>query len=296
MRLLTILFTLFISVTAFAQLPNTNVYLFDLNKKDGKLGLQNPRFLTDFNRNGYNNQPFFFSDNEIYLTVQFPNDTTQTDIYSLNLQTGLKTQITGTDESEYSAALTPNYYNFSAVRVEKDGNDTQRLWVFPVDRMTPGQPLFKFITGVGYYCWVNSQQVALFIVSQPNNRLVLVNTKDQSQQTLETLNVGRCLKRTPRGQLAFVDKESPNSWVINIYDPRSKTYTPIIKTLAGSEDFEVLKDGSFIMGQGTKLYHFDPNNEDEKGWQEVVDLRYYDISKITRLAISANNRLAIVAQ
>ncbi|MCB0643890.1 MAG: hypothetical protein KDC44_19720, partial [Phaeodactylibacter sp.] len=148
----------------------------------------------------------------------------------------------------------------------------------------------------GYHCWLSNSQVALFIVDQPHNRLILVDTKDQSQETLESINVGRCLKRTPQGQLAFIDKETSNNWVITTYDLRTKEYTRVIKTLSGSEDFEILKDGSYIMGQGTKLYHYDPSNGEIKGWQEVTDLRYYDIHKITRLAVSANNRLALVAE
>lgn len=290
-KLFVLLFTCW--QTASAQLPNTNVYLFDMKySEEGQLKLANPKYLTGFNPDGYNNQPFFFSDNELYLTVQMPSDTSQTDIYSLNIATNTITQITETAESEYSPSLQPNYYYFSAVRVEKDASKTQRLWTFPIDRMAPGKPLFQFIRNVGYHCWVTTQEVALYIVGDPS-LLLMVDAKDGAQERV-TINIGRCLQRMPNGHLAFVKKEKPDSWMLMDYDPKTKDYESLIQTLPGSEDFVVLKNGNFLMAQGSRIYQFNPDKEE--GWKLVVDLRYYEFSRITRMAVSANNRLAIVAQ
>ena len=117
------------------QLPVTHLYLFDFNQKsDSLFECTNPKYLTDFNRFGYNNQPFFVGNDVLFLTCQFPMDTTQTDIYALNLGTKKqKSQITVTPESEYSPTIIPKgnaggSLEFSAIRVEMDG--TQRLWRF----------------------------------------------------------------------------------------------------------------------------------------------------------------------
>ena len=42
-----------------APLPKSNIYLFKVEQKDdGTLSFLQPRFLTAFNPNGYNNTPF----------------------------------------------------------------------------------------------------------------------------------------------------------------------------------------------------------------------------------------------
>jgi hypothetical protein len=62
------IFAQFLTV-GMAQLPTTNVYLFSIQRTGDNFTFYNPRFLTGFNKYGYNNQPHFVSNNEIYLTV-----------------------------------------------------------------------------------------------------------------------------------------------------------------------------------------------------------------------------------
>ena len=58
-KILFCLLALSLAFGALAQLPRTNIYLFDVKQGDeGKLSFTKPRFLTDFNRNGYNGDPF----------------------------------------------------------------------------------------------------------------------------------------------------------------------------------------------------------------------------------------------
>ena len=68
---------------------------------------------------------------------------------------------------------------------------------------------------------------------------------------------------------------------------------PIIASLGGVEDFAVLPDGSYIMGRGSKLYKF--NRFRDEDWIEIADLRYYNITNISRLAVSPDLKIAIVA-
>ena len=80
--------------------------------------------------------PSFINPNELYLTVQMPEDTTQTDIYSLNLSTNTLTQVTKTVEGEFSPAYMPTSNvggaQFSAIRVEGEGNQImQRSLAIP---------------------------------------------------------------------------------------------------------------------------------------------------------------------
>jgi len=174
MRLLTFCLFAFLFANSLSaqKLPKTNVYLFDINVVgDSTFEITNAKYLTAFNSEGYNNQPFFMNDEEIYLTVQMANDTTQSDIYALNLETGVKTQVTNTPESEYSPTYRFDSHinpkssaEFSCIRVATDENATQRLWTFPLDRSNNGKVIFKTISDIGYHQWMSLDEAALFIV------------------------------------------------------------------------------------------------------------------------------------
>lgn len=295
----TLLLIFFLSVFSLTgQDIVTNIYLFDIKKKgDRDLTFSNPRYLTNFNSRGYNNQPNFFNNGELYISVKYPNDN-QTDIYLLDLYRKSKYQVTETAESEYSPTLMPDLYSFSAVRVEANGD--QRLWQFPTDRLENGKPIFKYITNVGYHHWVNSRKVVLFLVGnngQQNELAVADVATDQVDKILS--NIGRCFQTMPRtGKLLFVHKESPRIWYIkelNAYDNYAKGEI-VAQTLPGSEDFVVLEDGTFLMGSGSKLFKFHPSYDNEKGWREVADLEYYGLRNITRLAVSDDGKLAVVTE
>src|SRR5690349_2540611 len=145
---------------AAQKLTHHDILLLNLNKtSSGIWQPSTPKFLTAFNPKGYNNQPRFFTDNELWLTVQIPSDTTQTEIYALDLSGKSFTRVTATPKTgEYSPTLMPGGKRFSAVRVEEDGN--QRLWSFPVDMSDNGHPEFDHLLNVGYHCWLNDTLAA----------------------------------------------------------------------------------------------------------------------------------------
>jgi len=273
---------------AFAQqLPNTNLYVFDLEvQSDSNIVLTNPNFLSNFNPTGYNNQPHFISDDLLYLTVQYPMDTTQTDIYALDLSRRTKARITATSESEYSPTLMPlvnieDVASFSTIRVENDQARSQRLWQFPLDHSTNGRPVMPSLTTVGYHCWLNSREVALFLVGDPH-QLVLADVSREDVTNI-TGNIGRCIQRMPGGRLAFIQKLSAKSWLIKEI------------ALQGSEDFVVLTDGTFIAGQGSRLYKF--NKSIDFSWVQIADLSRYNITEITRMTVNlSENKIAIISK
>ena len=279
------------SVLSLAQdIPQTNVYAFKMQQlSDTVYNFSQPRFLTAFNPNGYNNQPNFIDSNTLYLTVQFPNEP-NTNIYALDLAKRQKTQITATVESEYSPTRLPNSIYFSTVRVEADGQQTQRLWKFPLDRSNMGEPLFSDIRGVGYHYWVNDYKVALFIVGQPS-QLILANTLTGSRVQLIN-NIGRGFQRLPGDNLAFIHKISDQNWQLKEMDTYTYRSRGIIATLPNSEDFLYTQDGTFLMGSGSKLFKF--NKYSDREWIEIADFKYYGIKNITRLALSSNGTFVLV--
>ncbi len=281
---------LFLSGAAYSQtLPNSNVYLLELEYRDSILLFKNPQFLTNFNKFGYNNQPAFISNSELLLTVGMNNEN-QTDIYLLDLDKKQKMRLTKTAESEYSPKPTLDKLFFSVVRVETDADRSQRLWQYPLDRKDAGKPVFKYLRGIGYYHWLDRFKVALFNVAS-TNYLSIGDTRDESTKHLSP-NVGRCFQTSPNGRLVFVHKLTDDRWVIKAMDKNTLNVEEIAPTLPGSEDFVILSDGSLLMGKGSRLYALHPLKNSE--WKEVVDLKNIGIYNVSRMALSSDGKLAVV--
>lgn len=282
-------------LVALAQLPQSNIYLFQVKQvTDSLYEFTEPQYLTAFNPNGYNNQPSFFSNDELYISSQLPS-MQQPELYLLNLKDQTKLRVTETAEGEFSPARMPDFYSFSAIRQEYLGQDTViRLWQFPLDRLTNGKPVFKYLQGIGYYSWINSKEVAVFVIDNPNY-LALANV-DSDELTPLATDVGRCIKRLPNGNLAFVQRNVAGAWQImemSLYSRGNLTAQPVITCLGGTEDFAVMPDGSYLMGRGSKIYKFNRFRDDD--WIEIADLRYYNITNISRISVSPNMKIAVVA-
>lgn len=282
------------------KLPQSNIYLFEFKTtSDSTMRFDQAAYLTSFNPLGYNNQPHFMTDDLLYFTVQLSDDTTQTDIYGVDLKRQTLTQITATVESEYSPQIVPGVPTeldgkrtsprFSCIRVEADGV-TQRIWEFPLDRSTNGRPSVVDLLNVGYYTWLGQNALAVFLVGDPH-QLAIVNRASGAYKNV-TSNIGRCLQPMPRGNLAFVQKLG-RTWIIRQLDPLTNQMKLQTGTLPGSEDFVALSDGTLLMGRGSRLYKF--RRGVDNGWREVADLSEYGIDNITRLA-ARGNRLALVDQ
>ncbi len=277
-----------------AQQPShTDILLFTMTAgADSLWRPSNPRFLTVFNRKGYNNQPNFFSNNDLYLTVQLPTDTTQTEIYSLNLGSQTIARVTETPRTaEYSPTLMFGGQRFSAVEVDEGG--IQRLVSYPFDRSAGGRLEFPKIVGVGYHCWLRDTLAALFIVGQNDAPHVLytIGTRGQKLQRI-VANPGRCLLPLASGKLAYVHKATEQTWYLKTYDPTRQTSDILAKMPTGSEDFALLPNGSYLTGSGSKLWQYRAGREAK--WQEVADLSKYGVKTISRLVVSRDGKLAVV--
>ncbi|MCA0234859.1 MAG: hypothetical protein LCH81_00595 [Bacteroidetes bacterium] len=277
------------------RLEHHDLLLFSLSQNaDSTWSLAAPRFLTQFNPRGYNNQPNFFSDNELYVVSQSLGDTTQTDILSLDLAAQAFTKVTATPlTSEYSPTLMPGGSRFSCVRVEEDG--AQRLWSFPINRSDNGRPEFPLVYGVGYHCWLRDTLAAFFIVGENGapHTLQVAGLRGQKLQRIAA-DIGRCLLRTPRGQLAFVSKTTDQIWFLKTWDPATGKQDIVLRIPPGVEDFALLPDGTYLMGNGARLYQYKPGLQTE--WKEIASLEPYGVRKITRLTVSKNRKLVIVVE
>ncbi len=271
-----------------AQLPTTNIYYFKMTKVSNQLRLSSPQFLTQFNMDGYNNQPSFFEDKVVYFTTDY-YDKDQTEIAKFDFYEESLTRITYTPEKEYSPTKLPFADGFSVVRVEED-NKTQTLSVYPLDGIGYPKRYMNNTPNVGYHRWLNGNYVALFLVEEPNHNLAIADAVSERRRIVID-KVGRCLKKNDKDEIVFVHKQHHDQWFLKSYNQNTKKSTQIIETLDGSEDFEILVDGTLLMGQDSKLYKYTPDKD--TGWVEVSDLEQYGILNIQRIS-ARKNALIIV--
>jgi hypothetical protein len=280
---------------AAQKLGHHDVLMLRLTKSpEGVWQPSNPQFLTEFNPKGYNNQPAFFAENELWLTVQNPEDTAQTDLFALHLAKKTIQRITNTPQtSEYSPTLMPGGKRFSTVRVEADGQ--QRLWSFPTDHSDKGKPVLPLIHQVGYHCWLNDTLVALFIVGDKTlpHSLQVVGIRSQLPRKIAA-NIGRCLLPTGDGRLAFVQKPTVTTWFLKTWNPTNNIQDILVKMPTGSEDFTLLPDGTYLAGNGPTLFYYKPGRDTD--WHELTSLSKYGVKKITRLAAGKDGKLAVVVE
>ena len=274
-----------------APIPSTDIYLTPIYPIDYSLKLSAVRNLT--NRPGYDNQPSFLPDGKSLLYTSVRADG-QADIFQYRFADNTITQLTHTEESEYSPTIMPEGRHFSVVRVEKDS--TQRLWKFPLASGAPSVVLEQ-VKPVGYHAWVDTNTVVLFVLGEPNT-LQLANVRTGKSEAIQE-NIGRSLHKIPKREaISFVHKISESEWTVKQCDLKSREVSVIIPTLPGSEDYAWMPNGALLMAKGTQVFYCSP--ERSRNWQMIADfvpnLVDEGVDNITRLAVSPDgNWLALVA-
>lgn len=266
----------------FAQLPNTDIWLFDLNSVKEPYTVSNPVNIT--NRAGYDNQPCFSADGNSILFTSI-RDGKQSDIYKYDLKTKKTTQVTNTSTtSEYSPTFMPDKMNMSVVMVEPDS--VQRLWKFPLKGGMPSL-VVKEIDSVGYHCWIGKDKLALCIITDPMNLIVYDIYARKTFPMSDT--VGRSI-HYKNDKLFYVDGNK-----IYSYDGK-KTF--VCAKEFKSEDIAFVDNSHLLLAENTDLYSGSVYTTDKQGnWQKIADLSNLNIQHITRIAVSPDKRkIAIVAE
>lgn len=264
-----------------AQLPETDVWLFNFSIANGKYSFTNG--INVSNHPGYDNQPSF-SENGSYMLWTAQRDSNETDIFRYEVEKHATTRITQTAFSEYSPTYMPGNKYVSAVVVEKDS--VQRLWQF--NKVSgEGKVLYPKIFGIGYHCWFDEHALFLFQITEPAT-LVLADASSGMTKTIAS-NVGRCMQvyRSPKRKLLLytVADTSGYYWIEALDGSGNKVadFTPI-KGLKGSQDFVVDYNGNIFMAQDAKLYQWKIGIDED--WEFVDDFSLHGLTHITRMAIS----------
>lgn len=266
--------------------PNTDVFLFDLNTKNGTFELSNMKNISE--NEGYDNQPSFLDNNTI-LYAGSRNG--QTDIVKYNINYDSKIFINHTDGGEYSPLKIPNQNAVSAIRLDPDGK--QFLYKYSL-KNGEHEVLVNDVI-IGYHVWYNPS-IIVSSVLEDGGLSLYTNDIKSNKSYLQQKQIGRSLHNIPNSDLvSYISKEDNNVWEIKSLNPNSGITKAIAATIDKAEDMCWLPNGTIVMGKDDIIYTYTPNKSVD--WVEVASLKSYNIKNITRLAVSPDGKkIAIVGE
>lgn len=249
--------------------------------------LSNPKNITD--KIGYDNQPFFHpSEPLLYYVSAMPDR--QTDIWSYNLKTGARTQLTQTPDSEYSPTVVPSSQYLSCI-VQRVANGDQDLVKYELKKPANASIILESrkVGKVGYQAWISDKELVTFILGEPQTLhfMNLVQRKD----TILAPNIGRSLHRIPKQNMFSFVQTIDGKAMIRSYDPARNTIADIAEGQSGSEHYNTwTPDGILLESKGNEILSFNPVS---KQWQPVQLPDNLPKKKISRMAIQGT-KVAIV--
>lgn len=280
---------LFISLlftnTVLAQLPETDIWLFKIEKKDNILSYTNPLNIT--HRAGYDNQPTFSVDGKSILYVVI-DSTKQADIYQYSIGKKSTINLTKSEVSEYSPTLLPNGLGFSCVVVEKDSS--QRVWKFNLDGKFHSIA-HEGTDSIGYHTWLNNDSLLYYKLTNPHSLRVL-NIKSNEDHWLCDHPTRAFKKISNSSNFIYAIKDSLHT-EFRIYNSalrESKVYTTF---QTANEDFIWHPELGLIKSENADLMCY---NEHTSKWEILFSFSNLGIKKITRFVFdSKTKQLAIVS-
>lgn len=263
---------------------NTEIFVFDFINVDGKITLSNPINISD--NEGYDSQPFFLPNSDEILFSS--NRNKQTDLVKYSLKTNQKEWILNTTASEYSPTLTPKNNAVSYIKLEENG--TQLLWSF--DLKTQKEFILIPDLKIGYHVWFDENTLISFVLGEPNT--LQISDLNSKTHKIVSENIGRSLHKIPNQNLVSFVSKKEKIWTINSLNPLNDEIKLIAEIPFQVEDLTWTPDGEILISNNDSLYLYDLKNNN---WNEVASLKSFQLTVITRLAVSPNGKkIALVVK
>lgn len=280
-----LVFSLFSSLLAFGQIPETDIWLFKIEEKEGKYLYTNPLNIT--HRTGYDNQPTFSLDGKSVLYVVI-DSTKQADIYQYTISKKTAINLTKSQVSEYSPTIIPSGLGFSSVVVEKDSS--QRVWQFNLDG-TFKSIVHEGTDSIGYHIWLNKDTVLYYKLTKPHSlRVWDLKTNNDVWICNHPTRAFKKIGNTSRFIYGIKDSISTQ---FRIYNPALRESSLYTTYPSVNEDFIWHPELGLIKSEGSDLIRY---NEQTKVWDVLFSFSGLGIKKITRFVFdSKTKQLTIVS-
>ncbi|NNE98141.1 MAG: hypothetical protein HKN25_03885 [Pyrinomonadaceae bacterium] len=279
-------FLLTLSGLVFAQGSNSEIFLFDIEKKESDFAFLNGENIT--NNKSYDNQPSFSLDGKSILFTSGRNSG-NFDIFEYSIADKNISELISSENGEYTA----KEFDKNTVMFVREGKNDQGMGVWKFDRRTrKSMPALKNKEPIAYYAfnrkgdalvWIRYAFMMHWVNPESSiNRFVA----NYAQPSVPHLIPGT-------DKFSFMQRHPDDSLWIKEFDPATRAVRPIVPAKDGEKDYAWMPDGSLLIGSGSKLFSF--NGKTDKSWKEAADLKVSGIKDITRMAVSPDGKnLALV--
>lgn len=278
------LYSLLLSSSLLAQMPETDIWLFKLSKKDNKWVCNTPVNLS--NRPGYENQPLFSADEKSLFYVA-STETNQTDIIRYDFKNKTSVAVTKSPVSEYSPGLIPGQNVLSCVVVEPDSS--QRIWQYDANGVFQ-KIISEQTDSVGYYTWLSPDTLLYYKLTNPHSLHALQLTTSKDVRICD--NPCRSFRKVNKeGTFIYGIKQSAGV-EFRMYDPRLKESRVYASHPSLGEDFIWHNEWGLLKAESADILRY---SEATHSWEVLFSLGAFGIKKITRFLFDkANKQLVIV--
>ena len=285
-NLILFLILLLCGLNIFAQAPDSEIFLFSIDKTDGKYSFSDAKNIS--NNAGYDNQPAFSLDGKSILFTTNRREG-NFDIYEYSIADGKTSPLVTSVDNEYTA----KQLDAETITFVREGKADQTMTVYKMSRGTKKEmPAFSVKEPIAYYAfnkrgdalvWIRYAFMMHFVNTEKNINRYVAN---YAQPSVPHLIPGT-------KNFSFMVRHPDDSLWIKEFDPETEAIRPIITSKDGKKDYTWLPDGSLLIGSGSKLFRFDEKTDET--WVEIADLSSFGIKEITRMAVSSDGKyLALV--
>ncbi|PVW14688.1 hypothetical protein [Marixanthomonas spongiae] len=278
---------LLLSSTFLFSQENTEVYLMDIHPAYSGLEVYNMQNISE--NPGYDNQPHFIDNHTLVFAG---SNKEQTDISVHHIPSQKKSFFNSpTAGGEYSPAPMFDSENITAVRLDPDGK--QRLYAY--SKSGKSKVLIPNLQ-VAYYAFKDKNTLLASVLDGDGLDLVVANLQTKQVDTLK-YNAGRSIHKVPNTKktMSYTFLNEDGNYDVYQLNMENLESFFVAQLPIGIQDHIWLSESQLLIGSGDKLFIYDLFGNGE--WHEAADLSEYNISNITRLAVSPNGKkLAIVAE
>jgi len=277
---------LFSGFSAFAQIPETELFLADIDVKNNLVKVE--KAIAINNSKGYNNQPFFLPDGKSILFSAETIAKGKVHICKYEIKSKKTKKLTATQTSEFSPMLAPDGVSVSAVVVEEDS--TQRVWLYDLNTGAKKSCVHLGTDSIGYYAWLGKDTIVYDKLTNPHTLRVL-NLKTGEDNWLCD-NPARSFKKINATTFFYVIHEEKENRIY-FFDLHTKKATLFATDKTENGDYVWQPDLGMVKSEQSKIYRFSPET---KVWVELADFSSFGIKNITRFAFSPDKKsIAVVS-
>ena len=279
--------------TADAQsLVPVNLYVADITYNGGSIQIGKPRKLTG--DRGIASQPSFTPDGKAILYVSRRDSVSaQSDIYRIDLASGIETRITSTPEMENSPTVTPDGQLMVIRWIPATLFREWGPWVYDMK----GTPLRGVLPGpdtVGYYVRVDSTRYAM--VRPKSRTAVAVYDSRAGSMTDYDWPVANLPPQLIRGDnaISYTRTDSLGRNQIRRLDLRSLDTSSVTPTVPGRTVHAWALRGSVLMGKGNTIFVSRPASREP--WKSVASFSDPELQSVATYVVSpAGDKVILIS-